>query len=159
MAIEPFLRTRPQQGFLGTIIIQGIVVLTLVAIVFGKVQAVVPTSQGTYKTLPCYFALFALAEIFSVVISIDALKLRNIIQMLGIIGFQGAMIVFSALQVRQTRIALVRTPDQPGCFTTCAGPGSLWETVKPLLIAVPCVLGASWVTLIYWTRALYFEFG
>jgi len=157
MAIEPFLRTRPQQGFIGTTITQAIIILTLVAIVFGKVQAVVPTSQGNYKTLPCYFSLFALAEIFSVIISIDALKLRNIIQLMGILGFQLAMIIFSALQVRQTRTALVTRGGT--CYLGCEGPGSLWAAVEPLLIAVPCVLAASWLTLIYWTRALYFEFG
>jgi len=158
MAIEPFLGTRPQQGFIGTTILQAIAVLALVAVVFGKVQAEVDTSSGNYKTLPCYFSLFGLAELFVLVITIDALKLRNIIQLLGILMFQVAMMVFSALQVHQTKTALVTTPGQ-SCYTTCDGPGSLWSVVEPLLIAVPCILAASWLALIWWTRALYFEFG
>ncbi|KAF8575547.1 hypothetical protein K439DRAFT_1655439 [Ramaria rubella] len=158
MAVEPFLGTRPQQGFIATTILQAIIVLALVAVVFGKVQAVVPTNSGNYKTLPCYLSLFALAELFVLVVTIDALKLRNIIQLLGILIFQVAMMVFSALQVRQTKTALVKTPGQQ-CYTTCDGPGSLWSVVEPLLITVPCVLAASWVALVWWTRALYFEFG
>ncbi len=37
MAVEPFLGTRPQKAFLYTIIIQALVVLTMVAVVYGKV--------------------------------------------------------------------------------------------------------------------------
>jgi len=59
--------------------------------------------------------------------------------------------------VRQTKTALVRTPG--ACFTTCDSPGSLWRSIEPLLISVPCVLAASWVALLWFTRALYFEFG
>jgi len=160
MAVEPFLRSRPQQGFFGTTILQAIAVLILVGIVFGKVAAVkeISTGSGNYKTLPCYLSLFALAELFVLAITIDALKLRNIIQLTGILIFQIAMMVFAALQVRQTKTAIVTTPNTI-CFTTCGNPGSLWSEVQPLLIAVPCVLAASWVALVWWTRALYFEFG
>jgi len=158
MAVEPFLRTRPQQGFVATTLLQAIAVLALVAIVFGKVQAVFDTRSGNYKTLPCYFSLFALAELFVLAITIDALKLRNIIQLVGILMFQIAMMVFGALQVHQTKTALVKTPGQV-CFDTCDSPGSLWSQVEPLLIAVPCIIGASWLALVWWTRALYFEFG
>jgi len=158
MAIDPFLGTLPQRGFIATTLIQGIAVLTLVAIVFGKVQAAVDTRTGTYKTLPCYFSLFALAEMFVLAITIDALKLRNIIQLVGILAFQVAMMVFSALQIRQTKMALVKTPGET-CYTTCDGPGSLWAAVEPLLIAVPCILGASWLALVWFTRGLFYEFG
>ena len=37
MAIEAFLGTRSQKAFLYTIVIQALVVLTMVAIVYGKV--------------------------------------------------------------------------------------------------------------------------
>ncbi|KAF8502564.1 hypothetical protein BU17DRAFT_101944 [Hysterangium stoloniferum] len=176
MAIDPFLGTLPQRGFIATskfflfsisctyelwvcvALIQAIAVLTLVAIVFGKVQAEVDTREGTYKTLPCYFSLFALAEIFVLVITIDALKLRNIIQLVGILAFQVAMMIFSALQIRQTKTALVKNPGG-ACFTNCDGPGSLWAEVEPLLIAVPCILGASWLPLVWFTRKLFYEFG
>ena len=81
-----------------------------------------------YQTLPCYLALFALAEIFELAMAFDALRLRNIIQLIGILSkhepsfalshvtdqclvFHGGLIVMGALQVHQTRTALVQIPN------------------------------------------------
>ncbi|GJJ12437.1 hypothetical protein Clacol_006679 [Clathrus columnatus] len=172
MAVEPFLGTRPQRGFIGT---KAIAVLVLVAVVFGKVQAVIDTKMGNYKTLPCYFSLFALAEygytfpiskyetnvahrIFILVITLDALRYRNIIQLLGILVFEGAMVLFSALQIHETRQAIVRQPGSSD-FKTGDGPNTLWRSIEPPLITVSALIGVAWLSLIYWTRSLYFEFG
>lgn len=158
MTAEPFLGTRAQRAFMATTIIQAIAVLVLVAVVFGKVQAVVDTKIGNYKTLPCYFSLFALAEIFILVITLDALKFRNIIQLLGILAFEGAMVLFSALQIHETKAAIVLHPGSNDP-TTGNGPHSLWHSIEPPLITVSVLIGIAWLSLIYWTRALYFEFG
>lgn len=81
-----------------------------------------------YQTLPCYLALFALAEIFELAMAFDALRLRNIIQLIGILSkhepsfvlshvteqylvFHGGLIVMGALQVHQTNTALVQLPN------------------------------------------------
>lgn len=37
MAIESFLGTTPQRTFLGTIVTQALIVLAMVAVIFGKV--------------------------------------------------------------------------------------------------------------------------
>jgi len=72
------------------------------------------------------------------------------------------MIVCSALQIHQTRTALVKNPgsscDGDG-YANCSGPGSLFDHVLPFLIVSPCILAASLIVLIYFTRSLYFEFG
>ncbi|KAG8953060.1 hypothetical protein FRC04_003007 [Tulasnella sp. 424] len=110
MAIEPFLGTAAQKGFIATVLIQAIAVLAMVAISFGIVDEYVELSQGSYRTIPCYFALFALGELFEIAVALDALRLRNIIQLIGVCLFHAGMIIFSALQVGQTRTALVRHP-------------------------------------------------
>ncbi|QRV72556.1 hypothetical protein RhiJN_00570 [Ceratobasidium sp. AG-Ba] len=160
-AIEPFLGTRAQIGFIATIIVQSIVVLTMVAIAFGLVESNLDTSNtelygNKLKTLPCYFAMFGLAELFELIMGLDALKLRNIIQLVGICIFHGMLIVSAGLQIHQTRTALVDPARADG---TCSGPDGLYALVSKFLIVVPVVLGVSLLSMIYFVRELYHEFG
>ncbi|KAF9005636.1 hypothetical protein BDQ17DRAFT_1353505 [Cyathus striatus] len=164
MAVEPLLATRAQRAFLATITIQAIVVLVMVAITFRLVDVKVDlTSQARYKTVPCYLALFALAEIFELFMAFDALRLRNIIQLLGLLIFHVALMVFAALQIHQTRTALViMTASECAAnfdFVRCPGSGTLWTQIRPFLIVAPCVIAGSWLVMVFWIKQLYAEFG
>lgn len=175
-AIDPFLGTRAQLGFIATIILQSIVVLTMVAIAFGLVESNLDTSEtelygNKLKTLPCYFAMFGLAELFELIMGLDALKLRNIIQLIGILIFHMMLIVSAGLQIHQTKTALVdphrpdgsRVNPNDSCagdgYKTCSGPEGLYALVSKFLIVVPCVLAASLLSMMYFVRELYLEFG
>jgi len=141
-----------------SITIQAIVVLVMVAIVFRLVlNDQINYRSQSYKTIPCYLALFALAEIFEFLMAFDALRLRNIIQLFGILLFHAALVVMAALQVRQTHMALIHCDSEYGL---CSEPQySLWKKVEPLLIVVPCTLAASWLIILFCIRKLYDEFG
>ncbi|KAG1905671.1 uncharacterized protein F5891DRAFT_1005879, partial [Suillus fuscotomentosus] len=156
MAVEPLFGTRAQKAFIITIALQAIVVVAMVGSTFGIVQAHAGTAFTDlgYKTLPCYLALFILAEIFELIMALDALRSRNIIQLMGIVLFHGALIVFSALQVHETRVAIFN------CTPPCAvDPNSLWNKVERFLIVAPCIIAASWFFLMFWIKQLYDEFG
>jgi len=161
MAVEPLLATRAQRAFIFTVCLQAIVVLVMVGITFRMVEAKVEFDLPRYKTLSCYLALFALAEIFELFMAFDALRLRNVVQLLGILLFHLALIVFAALQVHQTRTALVTQPNCDGrdSYVSCGGPGTLWMGVEPFLIVAPCVIAASWLAMLFWIKQLYTEFG
>ncbi|KIY69970.1 hypothetical protein CYLTODRAFT_435870 [Cylindrobasidium torrendii FP15055 ss-10] len=162
MAIEPLLASRAQKAFIGTISIQGIVVLVMIAVTFRMVDNEVNLTAG-YKTLPCYLALFALGEIFELLMAFDALRLRNVIQLVGILMFHLCMMVFAAIQVRQTKTSLVTMSDSEcsASFnsTNCDGDGSLWNRIEPLLIVAPVVIGVSWLLILFYVKQLYEEFG
>lgn len=130
----------------------------MVALTFGMVQADAGTTFTDiwYKTLPCYLALFILAEIFELIMAFDALRLRNIIQLMGIVLFHGALIVFSALQFHETHVAIFNCQSQSDCVTD---PNHLWNKVQPFLIVAPCIVAASWFFLMFWIKQLYAEFG
>ncbi|PPQ78101.1 hypothetical protein CVT25_015635 [Psilocybe cyanescens] len=158
MAVEPLLATRAQRAFIAT---KAIVVLVMVGLTFHKVDDNVPLRLGRYKTVSCYLALFALAELFELFMAFDALRLRNIIQLFGILIFHGALIVFAALQIHQTKTALVTDAgcDSSTSYVTCGGTGTLWSQIKPFLIVAPSVIGASWFFMLFWIKQLYGEFG
>jgi len=93
----------------------------------------------------------------------DALRLRNVIQLLGIWLFHFALIVFAAIQVHQTKTALVlKSASECAAdfsYVNCNGPGTLFRKIEPFLIVAPCVIGASWCLMLFWIRQLYAEFG
>ncbi|KAF5331136.1 hypothetical protein D9619_005568 [Psilocybe cf. subviscida] len=160
---EPMLATRAQRAFIATITIQAIAVLALVALVFRFVDEHVQLRLTQYKTVPCYLALFALGELFELFMAFDALRLRNIIQLFGILIFHACLAVFAGLQIHQTRSALV-TMNDAACaanfvYEKCGTSGSLWMKIKPLLIAAPCIIGASWFVMLFFVKKLYEEFG
>jgi len=160
MAVEAFLGTRAQRAFIATITFQAIVVLAMVGITFGLVQKEVTFREASYKTLPCYLALFAFAEIFELIMAFDALRLRNVVQLLGILIFHTALIVFAALQISQTRAALVKSEEcDVSSPVFCSGPGSLWRKVQPYLIVTPSVIGPSLFVMVLCVKELYDEFG
>ncbi|KAG2064644.1 hypothetical protein BDR04DRAFT_1034813 [Suillus decipiens] len=156
MAVEPLFSTRAQKAFIITMFIEAIVVVTMVALTFGIVEADVGAdfSHLGYKTLPCYLALFILAEMFELIMALDALRLRNVIQLMGIVIFHAALIVFSALQVHETNVAIFNC--EPDCVSD---PNHLWDKVERFLIVAPCIVAASWFFLMFWIRQLYAEFG
>ncbi|TFK29924.1 hypothetical protein FA15DRAFT_663230 [Coprinopsis marcescibilis] len=164
MAIERFLGTRAQKGFLFTIIIQAIIVLVMIGVVFGMVEdrARIDLSPK-YKTLPCYLGLFMLAEIFQTYMAFDGLRSRNIIQLFGLLWFHLAMMIFAAVQIDQTRVAIVWFSAEQCAeqFSPihCDGPGTLNAAIKPFLIVVPCIIGASLPILAWFFKELYSEFG
>ncbi|KAH9951337.1 hypothetical protein B0H21DRAFT_874504 [Amylocystis lapponica] len=162
MPIETLLSTKAQKAFVLTILAQAIVVLVMVAITFAFVdQANVNWDEPRYKTLPCYLALFALAEVFELLMGLDALRLRNVIQLIGILAFHAAMLVMGSLQIHETRTALVTNSGADGTvdYTSGGGAGTLWLKVRPFLIVVPIIIAASWVSMIWCFTKLYHEFG
>lgn len=94
MAIEPFLGTNPQRAFFGVAILQALIVLGLISAAFGLIQDALDTRLQTHKTVPAYFAIFGLAEIFEIALAFDALYLRNTIQLGGILGMAFEMWLF-----------------------------------------------------------------
>lgn len=94
--------------------------------------------------------------------------------------FHAALIVFATIQIHETKVALVRKPNCDGtndfvvCFTLCCsyglasshvplklcgGKGTLYRKVEHLLIASPGIIAVAWIVLIFYVRALYYEFG
>ncbi|KAI0374822.1 hypothetical protein BV20DRAFT_961008 [Pilatotrama ljubarskyi] len=161
MALPEALSTRAQRAFMGTVLFQSIVVIVMVAIVFGKVADHVDFDLARYKTVPCYLALFILAEIFELFMAYDALRLRNIIQLVGILMFHSALLVMASLQVHETHSALVQNPSANWTtdYINGGGAGTLWQSVLPFLIVSPVVIGVSWLVMIFFVRQLYHEFG
>ncbi|EJU00835.1 hypothetical protein DACRYDRAFT_117227 [Dacryopinax primogenitus] len=157
MAIEEFLGTRAQKILFSCVVVQSTVVVILAALSFAFVEADIANNTLTpYKTLPCYFSVFALAGIFTIYITLDALWNRNVITLMGMVLFTGGLIVFSGIQIREVRIALEYSDCQSQHVATCM---DLFNIVERFLIVVPIIIFLALIVYCWCTRRLFGEFG
>lgn len=56
-------------------------------------------------------------------------------------------------------ISLIPQTHAVSPLKTCGGPGTLYNKVEHFLFAVPIVIAAAWVIMIFFVRTLYSEFG
>lgn len=112
-----------------------------------------PTTQ-TVKTIPTYLTLFIFAFVYQLVLVYDSLRLKNTIQVIGLCIYNLGLLIYAAVQydqIKEAMVALSRTgyimPDS-----------TVWGTVSPLLIAVPCVIALGTVVLSGIAWKLYEEF-
>ncbi|KAI9749976.1 MAG: hypothetical protein M1815_002089 [Lichina confinis] len=131
---------------------QAAVVLSFEGYVFARFQVkLAPAADGKPEelTIPTFLTLFIFGCIYQLVLVIDALRLKNTIQVIGICLLNVAELVYAAIQKDQLRDA----------FDSFQAPTEdfLRET-NPFLIAVPCVLAVGTVLMSFVAWKLYNEF-
>lgn len=106
-------------------------------------------SQILAQTVPLYLALFLFAGVYQILISSWALYHRNTIQLLFLMVFSLAMLVYSGIQYDQ-----IRDSNQISTFDGFITKNQLIN----FLISVPCILGAQFLVQSVLTFILYKEF-
>ncbi|PWO00593.1 hypothetical protein FA09DRAFT_304815 [Tilletiopsis washingtonensis] len=155
---ERWLPSRWAGAFMITVCVEAAVVITMVAIVFAMIrnrtQAALGLQVQDLKTIPVFLALFVFGMLFCVAISLDANRLKNTIQVIGVCIFNLALIVTAALQIPQVKIAL-RIQNQ----AIGGVPPGLYDEVQKFLIVVPVVTGLAQIPITYLTYKLWGEYG
>lgn len=115
-----------------------------------------------------YLTLFIFAHMFLVILCYDALRLKNTIQVIGICIFNGAMLVYAAIQMDQIKDANTALrelgvttemvekggdPNNKGALET-----NIWPYIQPSLIAIPCIIALSTILMCVVCWKLYDEF-
>lgn len=113
-----------------------------------------------------YLTLFIFAHMFLVILCYDALRLKNTIQVIGICIFNGAMLVYAAIQMDQIKDAnnslKGAVTQETGADGSSSGMGALngniWPFIQPSLIAIPCIIALSTILMCVVCWKLYDEF-
>ncbi|BFZ54706.1 hypothetical protein PYCC9005_001743 [Savitreella phatthalungensis] len=100
------------------------------------------------KGIPTYFALVLFAEFFGIIVAWDSVSQENTIQLIGLAIYHLALLVYAVIQIDQIKDALA-----------VAGAISLYGSLQPFLVAIPCVIAVFTTCLAYLTWRLYREFG
>ncbi|KAH7079962.1 hypothetical protein BKA63DRAFT_590212 [Paraphoma chrysanthemicola] len=141
-------------AFMMTAIVQAIVALALESYVFGKFQASVSWSQVTThsetRTIPTYLAVFMFGYLYQLWLVWDALRLKNTIQVIGLVIYNVGILIYAAIQFDQIR-------DAAGVLGNAIDL-DFWTDVRPLLIALPCLMAAATIVFAFEAWKLYDEF-
>jgi hypothetical protein len=131
--------------------------------VFGKFQlslgVYIPDAQvqSQYKTIPTFLTLFIFGFLYELIIVLDALRMKNTIQIIGVCIANLALLVYAALQIEQIQVALgiLETNGALGQGITSA---MLWDDIKAYLIASPVIIAFATINMVYVAWKLYQQF-
>ncbi|KAK9454780.1 hypothetical protein V1511DRAFT_511432 [Dipodascopsis uninucleata] len=154
--------------FLSNVFVQSAIVLSLEGYVFGKFQANINVdsdeaqkSDSKTVAIPTYLALFIFAELYQLLLTWDAVRMRNTIQAIGLCMFNTAMLIYAAIQYEQIEAAVRALSNWliDNSNDSYVLDASAWGDIKPFLIAVPAVIGCFGFIEGFVFIHLYYEFG
>ncbi|KAF2198040.1 hypothetical protein GQ43DRAFT_179469 [Delitschia confertaspora ATCC 74209] len=142
-------------AFMLVAFIQAVVGVTLEAYVFAKFQTSLRDKSEEHAettTIPTYLAVFMFGFIYQLVLVYDALRLKNTIQVIGLVLYNVGILIYAAIQMDQISDAV----DVLGKGHYIAD--HFWPSIKPELIALPCLMGFGTVLFAFLAWKLYDEF-
>lgn len=152
-------------AFLLVVLLQAIIALALETIVFIRYQNdlhekpgvdmdTIPQEDRTAPRLvPTYLSVYIFGFIYEIVLVWDALRLKNTIQVLGLCLYNVGMLIYSAIQRDQLGDTIISHSNEAFNVDPWFVP-----SVKPYLIAVPCVIGFITLLMAGIAWKLYDEF-
>lgn len=116
-----------------------------------------PEVQSQYKTIPTFLTLFIFGFLYELVVVWDALRMKNTIQVIGVCIANLALLVYTAIQIDQIKVAIEILDANSALKDGITAP-QLWSEVRPYLIAIPAIIALSTIIMIFIAWKLYQEF-
>jgi len=96
--------------------------------------------------------LYIFGFLYQLVLVWDALRLKNTIQVIGLVAYNVGLLIYGAAQTEQIKDAVNQLHAEDGFDQ------SVWSHTKPFLIAIPCILALGTVLMAVCAWKLYDEF-
>ncbi|KAK4519155.1 AB hydrolase-1 domain-containing protein [Mucor velutinosus] len=116
------------------------------------------TAYANARSLLVYFALFIIAQIFTVVLVLDAIFQKNTIQLIALVAFELGMSAYTIIQYHQSSTLFSNT-DDPSVNLVIAFLGDAYHASRWAEITQICVMLVSSIIFIFLAYKLYLEFG
>lgn len=163
---DKLLPNRWAGAWMIAIFLESAVCIVMAALAFGYIQARVDREVQDLKTMSVYLALLLVGMVFQFLIALDAVRLKNTLQVVGVLVFNIAMCVAAALEIPQVRDALLAQDRAGGgvkcqaadTVSRCDAISSLVPKVRAFLIVVPIVIGVWEFILLSIAWRLWKEF-
>lgn len=104
------------------------------------------------QTIPTFLTLYIFGFVYELALVYDALRLKNTIQVIGLCMYNYALLIYAAIQMTQINDA-VRALRRDNQIKE-----TVWTSVRPFLIATPCVIAVGSMCMSFVARKLYDEF-
>lgn len=147
--------TRWTWAFMLTAVFQAVIGVALESYVFGKFQANIHFAaivNSETRSIPTYLAVFMFGYIYQLFLVWDALRLKNTIQVIGLVIYNVGILVYAGIQYDQIRDAADILNHK--AFI----PVGFWAAVKPMLIALPILMAVATIAFAFEAWKLYDEF-
>jgi Na+/pantothenate symporter len=116
-----------------------------------------PTLDSQYRTIPTFLTLFIFGFLYVLLLSWDALRQKNTIQIIGLCIANLALLVYTILQIDQINNSIQKL-EAAGAILPDPSNGDIWETCKPFLVATPAIIGVATLAMTTCAYQLYREF-
>ncbi|OAD67448.1 hypothetical protein PHYBLDRAFT_183506 [Phycomyces blakesleeanus NRRL 1555(-)] len=115
------------------------------------------TVQANARSLLVYFILFMLAQVFTVVLVVDAIYQKNTIQLIALVAFELGMTAYSVIQYHQS--ATLFNPLEASGKLVIDYLGTSYHASKWAEITQICVMIVCSMIFVFLAYKLYLEFG
>ncbi|KAI4661769.1 uncharacterized protein J4E78_004559 [Alternaria triticimaculans] len=149
--------TRWTWAFMLTAICQVGIALALESYVFSKFQneihfAASGAGANETRTIPTFLAVFMFGYVYQLFLTWDALRMKNTIQVIGLVLYNIGILIYAAIQFDQIKDAA------DDLNTRRFIPQDFWDDVKPMLIALPVLMAVATLIFAFEAWKLYDEF-
>lgn len=110
------------------------------------------------RSLLVYFVLFMIAQIFTVILVLDAIFQKNTIQLIALVAFELGMSAYTVIQYHQSATLFSNT-DDASVVLVLAFLGDAYHASRWAEITQICVMLVSSILFIFLAYKLYLEFG
>ncbi|CAO3658982.1 unnamed protein product [Rhizopus microsporus] len=115
------------------------------------------TAFANARSLLVYFILFMIAQLFTVILVIDAIYQRNTIQLIALVAFELGMTAYSIIQFHQS--STLFTQDGSNVSTGLHYLGQAYHDSKWAEITQICLMIVCTCIFVFLAYKLYLEFG
>ncbi|CEP17800.1 hypothetical protein [Parasitella parasitica] len=110
------------------------------------------------RSLLVYFVLFIIAQLFTVVLVLDAIFQKNTIQLIALVAFELGMSAYTIIQYHQSSTLFSNT-DDPSVHLVITFLGDAFHASRWAEITQICVMLVSSMVFMFLAYKLYLEFG
>jgi len=137
-------------------LLQAGVILAFESYVFAHFQihlrGVGATHTTSSRTIPTFLTLYIFGFLYQLVLVWDALRMKNTIQVIGLVMYNVGLLIYGAVQMEQIKDAVFALAEDDFIHR------EVWGDTKPFLVAIPCILALGTVLMAACAWKLYDEF-
>ncbi|GAB1310025.1 UPF0658 Golgi apparatus membrane protein [Madurella fahalii] len=161
-----FLASKWAKLFFLVVGLQALICVAFESYVFGRFQfsleyqehdGLDDTLKSQYRTIPTFLTLFIFGFLYILVLSWDALRLKNTIQIIGLCLANLALFVYTILQIDQINNSINRLLEA-GALKPDEVDRNVWALCRPFLVAIPAIIGVATIAMGLIAYQLYREF-
>lgn len=122
---------------MGIALVQAAVVLAFESYVFATFQIdLEPGAKQVVqaRTIPTFLTLYIFGFIYQLVLVWDALRLKNTIQIIGLVMYNVGLLIYGSVQMSQIKQAVIILNEDNDVNL------DIWFQSRPYLIAIPCII-------------------